>query len=169
TPPSSRRRAAGADVIAHTTPHSGPWDAAVLAAAKERRAALTPTLALWQGTMRHDRLGAQESLVATAVGQLRAWVEAGGTVLFGTDAGAIGYDPREEYALLSAAGMGFPQVLASLTTAPAERFGRSPGGRIAPGLPADLVVLEGDPARDLSALAAVRYTLRAGKVVYRAR
>ena len=32
---------------------------------------------------------------------------------------------------------------------------------------ADLVVLEGDPARDIAALARVRYTVRQGRIVYR--
>jgi len=36
------------------------------------------------------------------------------------------------------------------------------------GLQADLVVLQGDPAKDIRALTSVRYTLRAGKVIYRA-
>jgi imidazolonepropionase-like amidohydrolase len=33
---------------------------------------------------------------------------------------------------------------------------------------ADLVVLKGDPAQDIRALADVQYTLRAGRMVYRA-
>ena len=40
-------------------------------------------------------------------------------------------------------------------------------GHIAPGMEADLVVLEGDPARDLGALGRVRYTLRQGRIIYR--
>jgi len=36
----------GVDIIAHTTPRSGPWDEAILEAMKKRRVALTPTLAL---------------------------------------------------------------------------------------------------------------------------
>src|SRR5207248_8576538 len=72
---------AGVDVIAHTTPYSGPWDDKLLAAIK--RAALTPTLTLWKHYMRHDRLSTQEQMTQTAVGQLRAWIGAGGSVLFG--------------------------------------------------------------------------------------
>jgi imidazolonepropionase-like amidohydrolase len=59
-------------------------------------------------------------------------------------------------------------ILASLTTNPARRFGlEKTAGRIAPGMEADLVVLEGDPARDLGALGRVRYTLRQGRIIYR--
>ncbi|HMD09353.1 MAG TPA: amidohydrolase family protein [Candidatus Acidoferrum sp.] len=159
----------GVDIVAHTTPHSGPWDEALLTTMKERRVALTPTLTLWKYYMRHDRLSAQEKVTDTEIGQLRAWVATGGTVLFGTDLGAVEYDPTAEYALMSEAGMTFPQILASLTTNPAERFGDANKlGRIAAGLHADLAVLHQDPAINLRALAHAKYTLRAGKIIYRA-
>jgi imidazolonepropionase-like amidohydrolase len=159
----------GVDVIAHTTPASGPWDESVLTAMKERRVALTPTLTLWSYYMRHDRVSTQERFVNTAIGQLRVWVSAGGEILFGTDVGAVDYDPSEEYALMTEAGMNFRQILASLTTAPAERFGESKQlGRIAAGHQADLVVLKEDPSKNIRGLAAVRFTLRAGKIIYRA-
>jgi imidazolonepropionase-like amidohydrolase len=159
----------GVDIVAHTTPHSGPWDETLLAAMKERRVALTPTLTLWKYYLRHDRLSAQEKVTETEIGQLRAWLAAGGTVLFGTDLGAVEYDPTEEYALMSEAGMTFPQVLASLTTAPAEQFGdANKRGHIAAGLQADLAVFHQDLAINLRALAHVKYTLRAGKIIYRA-
>jgi imidazolonepropionase-like amidohydrolase len=60
------------------------------------------------------------------------------------------------------------QILASLTTNPARRFGLTQRtGRVAPGMDADLVVLEGDPASDVRGLARVRYTLRQGRIIYR--
>jgi imidazolonepropionase-like amidohydrolase len=136
---------------------------------KERRVALTPTLAIWKDLLRHDRISTQEQSVRTSIGQLRAWVASKGTVLFGTDLGAAGYDPTEEYTLMVEAGMTFRQILASLTVAPAERFGVFRQlGRIASGLSADLTVLRGDPAREIRALATVQYTLRDGKIIYRA-
>jgi imidazolonepropionase-like amidohydrolase len=161
--------AAGVDVIAHTTPTSGAWTDAVFAAMRDGNAALTPTLALWKSAFRHDRVSTQTRLTDTAVAQLGAWVERGGRVLFGTDAGAADYDPTEEYALMQAAGMGFRDILASLTTSPAEHFGDAQRqGRVAVGFEADVVILGRDPAADVSALARVRYTIRGGKVVYRA-
>jgi imidazolonepropionase-like amidohydrolase len=126
--------------------------------------AVTPTLTLWQWYLRHDRNSARDRMVETAVGQLRDWVRAGGEVLFGTDLGAVEYDPTPEYVLMSQAGMSFPEILESLTTAPSRRFGGD--ARIAPGLPADLVVFAGDPADDIRALARVRYTIRGGRVIY---
>jgi imidazolonepropionase-like amidohydrolase len=158
----------GVDIIAHTTPHSGPWDEALLTAMKDHRVALTPTLTLWKYYARHDRHSAQEKIAYTEISQLRAWIAAGGEVLFGTDLGAVEYDPSEEYALMSQAGMTFPQILASLTTAPSERFGdKNKLGRLAPGFQADLAVFQQDPAANIRALAQVKYTVRAGKIIYR--
>jgi imidazolonepropionase-like amidohydrolase len=37
---------------------------------------------------------------------------------------------------------------------------------VARGVAADLVVVDGDPERDIRALAKVRYTLRAGRIIY---
>jgi imidazolonepropionase-like amidohydrolase len=160
---------AGADVMAHTTPSSGPWDDTVLAVMTKARVALIPTLSFWRYQVRHERISAADVLEETAIGQLRSWAGAGGVVLFGTDLGWVTtYDPTGEYVLMAKAGMTFPQILASLTTAPAERFGASGQlGRIAPGLTADLTVLRSDPSKDIRALAAVDYTIRDGKVIFR--
>ena len=160
----------GVDIIAHTTPRSGPWDDALLHEMRERKVAVTPTLALWKYYLRHDRVSVQDQIVNAELGQLKAWVATGGTVLFGTDLGAVDYDPAPEYELMGEAGMDFRQILESLTTAPAERFGDSKRlGRVAAGFDADLVVLNGDPSKNIRALADVRYTLRAGKIIFRAK
>jgi imidazolonepropionase-like amidohydrolase len=157
----------GVDIVAHTTPHSGPWTEEILSEMQTRGVALTPTLTLWRYYARHDRLSAQQQVIETELGQLRAWIARGGEVLFGTDLGAVEYDPTEEYLLMAAAGMSFRQILASMTTAPAARFGdRDRLGKVVPGFDADLVVLDGDPAADIRALARVERTIRAGQVLY---
>jgi imidazolonepropionase-like amidohydrolase len=159
---------AGVDVLAHTTPQSGPWSPSVLATMSKAKVVLIPTLSFWRYQMRHDRISAADAVEESAVAQLRSWVAAGGTVLYGTDLGWVTiYDPTVEYVLLAKA-MTFPQILASMTTAPAERFGDAARlGRIASGFVADLAVIKGDPAKDIRALAAVDYTIRDGKVIYR--
>jgi imidazolonepropionase-like amidohydrolase len=161
---------AAVDVLAHTTPQSGAWSPGTLAAMTQARVALIPTLSLWRYELRHERTSLAEGFEETAVGQLRAWIGAGGEVLFGTDVGYMThYDPTEEFVLMAKAGMTFPQILASLTTTPAGRFGASKGtGRIAPGLAADLAVLRQDPLENIRALAAVQYTVREGKSIFRA-
>jgi imidazolonepropionase-like amidohydrolase len=135
---------------------------------RQANVALVPTLKLWKYLLRHDRASVADLSAQTAVGQLRAWLAAGGLVLFGTDVGGMDdYDPSDEYALMAEAGMTFRQILASLTTAPAEKLGESGRlGRIAPGFAADLVVLNGDPSRDVRVFAAVRYAIRDGKLIY---
>jgi imidazolonepropionase-like amidohydrolase len=158
---------AGVDVIAHTTPHSGPWDETILTAVRGRPVALTPTLALWKHFSRHDRISENERIVEVAVGQLRAWLDCGGKVCYGSDLGAVGYDPGEEYALMAEAGMSFRELLASLTTVPAAYFGESRAqGRVAAGFEADLVAFKGDPQRDVRALTDVRYTIRCGELIF---
>lgn len=157
------------DVIVHTAPQAGAWDDALVDAMLKARVALIPTLKLWEVELRHDRQAYRHSFVALALKQLERWNRAGGSVLFGTDVGYFSdYDPSAEYALMAEAGLSTRQILASLTTAPAERFGHSNDtGRIAPGLAADLVVLRRNPVEDVHAFAAVRYTIRAGRIIYR--
>ena len=169
----------GVDVLAHTFPteDEGPWDRALIPALKEHNMALVPTLKLWRWVAEHEMKDNPDFLaqVSRAAGeQVREFNAIGGRILFGTDIGGAGsvndYDPTDEYVYLSEAGMSFPQILASLTTAPAELFGADRHtGRVAAGLDADLVVLEGDPAVDIRALARVRYTLRRGEILYPAR
>lgn len=102
------------------------------------------------------------------VDELRAYSQAGGDILFGTDIGYTDhYDTTLEFTLMSQAGMNYQQILASLTTNPARKFGDSDrAGRVARGMNADLVVLSADPAQDVTAFSKVHYTIRNGKVIY---
>lgn len=162
----------GVDVLLHTAPKGGPWPPELIQAMQRAQVALVPTLMLWEHELRKEDASPDFTavFVETAVGQLKAYAEAGGTVLFGTDVGYMDEDePGHEYELMVRAGMDFRQILASLTTAPAAKFGvAGRTGRVAEGLDADLVVLDGDPTVFLGALDHVRYAMRAGKFVYRA-
>jgi imidazolonepropionase-like amidohydrolase len=102
-------------------------------AMKKTNAALVPTLYLWEYELRHDRSPVRARFAAIAIGQLERWNHVGGIVLFGTDVGYHShYDPTGEYVLMAEAGMSGREILASLTTAPAEQFGESSRlGRIA--------------------------------------
>jgi imidazolonepropionase-like amidohydrolase len=131
---------------------------------------MVPTLKIFPHELRREKVppAIVERILGTAQAQLRAFAEAGGQVLFGTDVGYMpDYDPTDEYVYMHAAGLTYAQILTSLTTAPADRFGRaSRTGRLAVGLDGDVAVVEGDPAQDLRALARVRYALRQGRVVF---
>lgn len=156
----------GVDILAHTAPNAGVWDDSLVRKLRRANIALIPTLKLMR--LEEADPGEGEKVVSVAVGQLGAYARAGGQIIFGTDAGYINdYDPTEEYALMARAGMSFRQILASLTTSPAERFGLSRQvGRIRRGMAADLVLVEGDPQKDISALSKIRYVVRAGRIIY---
>jgi adenine deaminase len=160
----------GVDVLAHTAPNGDPWTSAFAERLKVAQMALIPTLTLWdvEGKKSGESSEEIEKWINKGVQQLRTYSEASGQILFGTDVGYIEqFDTAEEFRLMSRAGMNFQQILASLTTNPAERFGYSThSGRIAKGMDADLVLLRADPAQDVRAFSKVRYTIRGGKVIY---
>jgi imidazolonepropionase-like amidohydrolase len=160
----------GVDVLAHTVPQSPPWTADFISRLKSANIALIPTLTLFDFEARKENSPVQEreAWIAKMVAELRAYAQAGGDVLFGTDIGYIDqYDTTLEFTLMSQAGINYQQILASLTTNPARRFRQSDrSGHIAKGTDADLVVLGADPAQDVSAFSKVRFTIRAGKVIY---
>jgi imidazolonepropionase-like amidohydrolase len=161
--------AGGVDVLVHTVPIAGPLTREQIEAMTRKRIALIPTLKLWTVETAKEGLPADmvERVVGVAVAQVRAYAGAGGQILFGTDVGYIDYDPTDEYALMQRAGMTFSAILNSLTTAPAARFALSErSGRLLAGMDADVTVLNADPATDIEAFAAVRYVLRAGRVIY---
>jgi imidazolonepropionase-like amidohydrolase len=164
----------GVDILAHTFPSMAnlePWDRTLPGMMRERGVALIPTLKLWPSEL--GKAGVPPDITRIVLGmaqeQLRAFVDVGGQVLFGTDVGYMtDYDPTDEYVYMQQAGLSYAQILAALTTAPAARFGAaSRAGRLTPGFVADIVVLDGDPAADIRALARVRATLRGGRVIYR--
>ncbi len=163
---------AGVDVLAHSTPIDGPWPADMARRLVAADMALVPSLKLFEVELRKESVPPPviERFLGIGQQQLRAFREAGGQVLFGTDVGYIAdSDPHREYALMAGAGMDWRAILASLTTEPARRFGHAArSGRIAPGMEADLVLLGHDPATDVLALADVVWVMRAGEVLYEA-
>jgi imidazolonepropionase-like amidohydrolase len=164
--------ASGVDVLAHTTPFTGPWDDALVRRLRAADLALVPTLTLFEAELRREAVPDQviARFIADATQQVKVFAAAGGTVLFGTDVGYIDhFDTALEFELMSRAGLDWRQILASLTAAPAERFGQGERkGRIAPGMEADLVLLSRDPAVDVKGFSHVQVTVRNGRVIYRA-
>jgi imidazolonepropionase-like amidohydrolase len=153
----------GVNILAHTDPLGGPWSRAFVSRLKVKHVALIPTLMLF------DVEPDPRTPVDVGVQQLAAQAKAGGDILFGTDAGFIDtYDPTQEYRLMARA-ISWRAILASLTTTPARRFGRSASlGRVKAGFVADLTLLDGDPASDPANFAHVRAVLRDGRIAYSA-
>jgi imidazolonepropionase-like amidohydrolase len=163
----------GVDILAHTTAMDGGgpagWSADLIARLRARNMALIPTMTLFEVEAKKFG-GSPESLARTVkmiTAEVHDYAAAGGQILFGTDVGYTdAYDTSEEYRLMSAA-LDWRQILAALTTAPASRFGfAARKGRIAVGMDADLVLLNGDPAQDPTAFARVRDTILAGRVIW---
>ena len=160
----------GVDILAHTTPTDELWSPPFAQRLTAAHMALTPTLTLWDVESKKANASPEvaEKWMSRAAQQLGAFSRAGGQVLFGTDVGYTQhFDTSEEFTWMSRAGMSFQEILASLTTNPAQRFGYGThSGRIAKGLHADLVVLSADPVQNISAFSKVRYTIRGGEFIY---
>jgi imidazolonepropionase-like amidohydrolase len=163
---------AGVNVLVHTTPQIGPWGGDLVAKMKAANIALIPTLKLWRFELLKDKVPEEaiEAFQQRGIEQLREYFSAGGPILFGTDVGYMtDYSTLEEFQKMAQAGMGFGDILASLTTVPAARRGLGASvGRVAAGFDADLVALRADAVKNMSAFADVAYTIKRGRIIYRA-
>lgn len=149
---------------------AAPWPKPLLDRLRAQGVSLIPTLKLLRYELAKEQVPEEiaQRIVSDSVQEVGKFAAAGGQVLFGTDVDYMtDTDPTAEYELMAQAGMSAMQILASLTTAPAARWKESGRrGRIAPGLDADLVVLEADPAQDVRHFAAVKCVVRAGQLIY---
>lgn len=160
----------GVDVLAHPSTDGNPFTPGLIQRMKAAHMGLIPTLTLLdvEGKKGNQRPSDIEKWINMAVQEVKAYSDAGGQILFGTDVGYIDqFDTTEEFTLMSRAGMDFRQILASLTTNPAGRFGSAAHtGTITMGMDGDLVVLRADPSLDPAAFSKVKYTIRRGKVIH---
>lgn len=170
----------GTDGLVHVPQDAGD-DAAFVEAVRTRGAFVAPTLsviAAFSGVdndlANHPRLAERLSasqreqlrgrpsfgplarqLIDRAKARVAALHAAGVPLLAGTDAPnpgtAFGISMHGELALLVEAGLSPLEALRAATSVPAQRFGLTDRGRIAPGLRADLVLVEGDPSADIRA------------------
>jgi len=102
---------------------------------------------------------------------IRPLADAGVTLLAGTDAGtpgtAHGASLHHELKLLVDAGLRPLEALHAATGAPARCFCLTDRGRIAPGLSADLLLVDGDPTTDITTTRAILGVWRRGLAVPR--
>jgi imidazolonepropionase-like amidohydrolase len=159
------------DIAVHTTiGPNGAWTAELVQKLVAARVSVIPTLKLWGYELDKQSVPAnvQTRLVEGALQQVKAFSEAGGQILFGTDVGYMfEFDPTEEYELMGKV-LTPMQILASLTTAPAARWNESGRrGAVRAGMDADFVVLNGDPATDVKHFSNVKCTIRGGREIFR--
>jgi imidazolonepropionase-like amidohydrolase len=95
--------------------------------------------------------------------------EGGVKIAFGTDSGVSAHgDNAQEFALLVRAGLSPLEAIQAATVGAAEHLRISnEAGRIAPGMPADIVAVSGDPLADVTELERMKFVMKSG-VVYRA-
>ncbi len=150
---------AGVDVLAHTPEDTAGIDEALLRRMINQHMTIIPTLKLFS----------RDDAIATIRGVNSRYHQLGGRLVYGTDTGFLtDYDQGEEFRQLNLAGLGFRDVLAMLTTAPAELFHLSQSeGKVMPGMRGDLTILSEDPGSgNPQAFTKVRYTIRGGKVIW---
>ncbi|MFI6172029.1 amidohydrolase family protein [Nocardia sp. NPDC051052] len=150
---------AGADIITHI-PSDGQLPAQDVHRMAEERRVAAPTLVMMKGIATAlGRLGFADSLASVAT--LHA---AGVPILAGSDANTeqgVPYQPahgdslHRELDLLVTAGLTPVAALNAATALPAQYFGLPDRGAIAPGLRADLVLIDGDPLADIHATRAI--------------
>ncbi|WP_433802600.1 amidohydrolase family protein [Actinomycetospora sp. CA-084318] len=107
-----------------------------------------------------------------ALASVAALDAAGIDVLVGTDASiafpgsggpAHGASVHHELALLVEAGLSPARALRAATSVPARRFGLDDRGRVAPGLRADLLLVDGDPTTTIGDSLSIAGVWRSGR------
>jgi imidazolonepropionase-like amidohydrolase len=157
---------AGTDTIEHG--YGGT--AEVFKAMAARRIALCPTLGASEAYARYfqhwdGREPAPESLQQNRRA-FRLAMNAGVPICMGGDVGVFTHGENwREMEAMQRAGMPAAQVMIAATSGNARILRLSDRGAIRPGLLADLVAVDGDPTRDVSAVEHVRLVMKGGAVV----
>ncbi|MGI5485753.1 amidohydrolase family protein [Microtetraspora malaysiensis] len=162
---------AGIDGLAHVYADTGPDDSAgheIAARIAAQGVFVVTTLAYFEAIAGQAEAAdhALPGCADNAVHAARTLHQAGVSLLAGTDANPFapvhGAAMHRELALLTEAGLSNVEALAAATSVPARHFGLADRGHVAPGLRADLLLVDGDPTRDITATAAIAEVWRRG-------
>ena len=149
---------AGVDILIHV-PMTEAFPAELAEQMAKQGTAIVPTLTMMKAFAQDPRFAHYKPEhypnAEAAVGLLHSL---GVPILAGTDASDAPFVPKirhgsalhQELELLVQAGLTPIEALQGATSRLADVFGLPQGGRIAPGAPADLVLMEGRPDRDIS-------------------
>jgi imidazolonepropionase-like amidohydrolase len=168
TPAEGKMRAvrAGADTIEHG--YGGTPE--VFKAMTTKHIALCPTIAASEAYARYfqhwDGSEPAPESVQENRRSFRLAMQAGVPICMGGDVGVFTHGKNWlEMEAMQRAGMPAPQVLIAATSGNARILRLTDRGAIKPGLLADLVAVDGDPTRDVSAVEHVRLVMKGGQVV----
>jgi predicted enzyme related to lactoylglutathione lyase len=155
---------AGADGVEH-----GVWDAvlsddSLANLLLERNVYYTPTLWAWS-------LDKESKSIEIAKQNLRIMSDKGVLIALGTDTLCSmpqpGLNTIQEMEFMAEAGLTPEKIIRAGTRDAAEHLGLLDDlGTVEPGKIADLIIIAGDPLKDISCLHKVQIVIKGGKVVY---
>jgi imidazolonepropionase-like amidohydrolase len=165
------RRAIDAGV--ETIEHGDGGTAESFALVVKKNVALCPTLAAGDAIAQYNgwRKGvdAEPAPISRKRASFKAALAARVRILSGSDVGVFAHGTNaRELVLMVDYGMAAIDVLKSATADAARILHVDAAvGRVANGLLADLIAVDGDPTRDIAALNRVRFVMKDGKVIRR--
>ena len=108
---------------------------------------------------------AEQAVAAARTSHMLA-IRMGVKIAFGTDTGVSKHgDNAKEFALMIDRGMSPMAAIVAATTGAADALGRAGQlGVIAPGMPADIIAVAGDPLADVHRLESISFVMKLGQV-----
>ena len=154
----------------NTIEHGNYGDDEIFKLMKEKGVALCPTLAAYEATQQYKGwkkgIDTEPLQITEKKKSFQLALKNGVTICMGGDVGVFPHgDNVREMELMTAYGMKPIEVLRSATSVNADVFGyANKTGRIKKGLLADIIMADGDPSINISALRKILFVMKDGKI-----